>query len=106
MNFNSIRFRSAHNGVKIKIKILISTSQTPAAVKISLPHSKSNDLAHQFDGVLKFCHNPTGPSKLRYKHTDLGDDDQLKRCSVLIVLFINKSSSSAKNYSVRNILII
>ena len=38
------------------------TFHTTAAVKISLPHSKSNELACQFDGVLKFCH-PTRPSK-------------------------------------------
>eukprot|EP00116_Pleurobrachia_bachei_P017020 sb/3477282/ len=53
---------SAHTKVKIKIKIFILTAHTPAAVKISLSHSTSNNLARQFDGVLKFCH-PTRPSK-------------------------------------------
>eukprot|EP00116_Pleurobrachia_bachei_P000802 sb/3461064/ len=41
--------RSAQTGVKIKIKILILSSHTPAAVKIPLPHSKSNDLARHFN---------------------------------------------------------
>eukprot|EP00116_Pleurobrachia_bachei_P000284 sb/3460546/ len=63
MHTTAIRAQgSAHTKVKIKIKISILTSHTTAAVKISLPHSKSNDLARQFDGVLKFCH-PTRPSK-------------------------------------------
>eukprot|EP00116_Pleurobrachia_bachei_P009546 sb/3469808/ len=55
-------FETKSQKFKIKIKILILTAHTPAAVKISLPHSTSNNLARQFDGVLKFCH-PTRPSK-------------------------------------------
>eukprot|EP00116_Pleurobrachia_bachei_P016213 sb/3476475/ len=44
---------SSYTEVKIKIKILILTAHTPAVVKISLPHSRRNDLAHQFDGLFK-----------------------------------------------------
>eukprot|EP00116_Pleurobrachia_bachei_P007653 sb/3467915/ len=56
-----------HTGVKIKIKILILSSHTPVAVKIPLPHSKSNDIARQ-DSIKSPKHHPAGVYHPRFTY--------------------------------------